>query len=444
MINSIHVARLLGQYDHTIEFGDDWEFAIAYGLNGVGKTKLLELIDNVLRLQIRDVARADFKRLTLSTDDDRRLVVTRQYFAGERPSARIAMTLGADGAEDTTWMSSLEIPDLDDLDDWLRSNTSWKRFEGDYWQDSSDGEMAHISELRQRYSFRNSDQMYPENIREAPPEFATFAAEHRTVLITTQRLGNSAFRRPAVNSPRAARQMFTVDSYSGDLRQRLERALASNSVTSQSLDRTFPGRIMNQSLTTALTEEEIRELHGDQNERRARLADIGLIGAESDLPLPTKELEPWQRAVLTTYLRDADEKLSTFNDLLGRINVLEELVNERFLNKSIDITAVRGLVVNSTLESKEIPASGLSTGEQHELVLLYNLLFNIPEGSLVLVDEPEISLHVSWQQKFLEDVTRIARSNKIRFLIATHSPQIIGKWWSRTSELGPHEEVDGA
>ena len=79
----------------------------------------------------------------------------------------------------------------------------------------------------------------------------------------------------------------------------------------------------------------------------------------------------------------------------------------------------------------------LSSGEQHELVLLYDLLFNVQPGALVLIDEPEISLHVSWQKRFIEDLQRISRLVKFRSVVATHSPQIAGKWIkSHGFELG--------
>ena len=84
----------------------------------------------------------------------------------------------------------------------------------------------------------------------------------------------------------------------------------------------------------------------------------------------------------------------------------------------------------------------LSSGEQHELILIYDLLFNVPENALVLIDEPEISLHVVWQQRFLTDLSRIAKLSSLRFIVATHSPQIIHKSWDKTVELALGEEME--
>jgi len=78
----------------------------------------------------------------------------------------------------------------------------------------------------------------------------------------------------------------------------------------------------------------------------------------------------------------------------------------------------------------------LSSGEQHEVVLLFELLFKAKENSLVLIDEPEISLHVVWQKEFLNDIQEIIELQKIDVIIATHSPQIINDSWDLTVDLG--------
>jgi len=72
------------------------------------------------------------------------------------------------------------------------------------------------------------------------------------------------------------------------------------------------------------------------------------------------------------------------------------------------------------------------------LVLLYELLFRTPKNALVLVDEPEISLHVGWQTRFLSDLIEIMGQLDAYAIVATHSPMIIGKRWDLAVELkGP-------
>ncbi|MDR2170050.1 MAG: AAA family ATPase [Planctomycetaceae bacterium] len=80
--------------------------------------------------------------------------------------------------------------------------------------------------------------------------------------------------------------------------------------------------------------------------------------------------------------------------------------------------------------------SDLSSGEQHEIVLLFDLLFQAASDTLVLIDEPEISLHIVWQKAFLADMLRIIKLRKISVLVATHSPQIVNDNWENIIDLG--------
>ena len=52
-----------------------------------------------------------------------------------------------------------------------------------------------------------------------------------------------------------------------------------------------------------------------------------------------------------------------------------------------------------------------------------------------MIDEPEISLHISWQKKFIPEMKRIMTINQMKAIIATHSPSLIGKYWGITEEL---------
>ncbi|MBO4527894.1 MAG: ATP-binding protein, partial [Victivallales bacterium] len=100
------------------------------------------------------------------------------------------------------------------------------------------------------------------------------------------------------------------------------------------------------------------------------------------------------------------------------------------------IDSENGITFKTTDESNTIiKLSDLSSGEKQEVILLYNLLFNMPEGSVLLIDEPETSLHVAWAKEFMDDIEKILKLKKSQALIATHSPFIIGERWAQTIDL---------
>ncbi|MCB1193135.1 MAG: AAA family ATPase [Leptospiraceae bacterium] len=88
-----------------------------------------------------------------------------------------------------------------------------------------------------------------------------------------------------------------------------------------------------------------------------------------------------------------------------------------------------------TEDGKILTLESLSSGEQQEIILIYDLLFKVNSNTLVLIDEPEISLHVAWQKEFLNDLLRIIRLQKITVIVATHSPQIIDEHWDLVVDL---------
>ena len=78
-----------------------------------------------------------------------------------------------------------------------------------------------------------------------------------------------------------------------------------------------------------------------------------------------------------------------------------------------------------------VNASDLSSGEQHEIIMLYEMLFMGDQYDLILIDEPEISLHIEWQMEFLSDLEEVLKASKVDVLMATHSVAI-----ARGAKLG--------
>lgn len=54
----------------------------------------------------------------------------------------------------------------------------------------------------------------------------------------------------------------------------------------------------------------------------------------------------------------------------------------------------------------------------------------------MLIDEPELSLHVAWQKRFLPDLLEIVATAGFDVLIATHSPYIVGDYSDLMIGLG--------
>src|SRR5690242_12267467 len=62
----IEVDGLLGMFNHRIKFDENWDFCILYGPNGVGKTRLLELIKAALSFDIVTLGQIPFRAATFA------------------------------------------------------------------------------------------------------------------------------------------------------------------------------------------------------------------------------------------------------------------------------------------------------------------------------------------------------------------------------------------
>lgn len=122
------------------------------------------------------------------------------------------------------------------------------------------------------------------------------------------------------------------------------------------------------------------------------------------------------------------------------INQFLDTVNEFFKdsNKQISINTVGKLeVIRPNKSSCGIGA--LSSGERQILVIFAHVFFNkystqtTQRGRIFILDEPELSLHLRWQQIFVETI--MEKSVETQFIMATHSPDIIDEYKSKAFQI---------
>ena len=79
--------------------------------------------------------------------------------------------------------------------------------------------------------------------------------------------------------------------------------------------------------------------------------------------------------------------------------------------------------------------SSASSGEKHMLFSMLNLIISAQEESLILIDEPEVSLHPNWQMKYIDTLKNIFSSFNTHFIIATHSHFLVSDLEGESSSV---------
>lgn len=234
-----------------------------------------------------------------------------------------------------------------------------------------------------------------------------------------------------------------LNKCSQELKSMIDIASKESSLISSTLDSTYPNRLVTKLRQgTRDTFEELNHALAKLNDRRKEFSEAGLAVKISDSDLLQIEEEQKDLVnVLKLYIDDSHKKLEPYEDLLQKIVLFKKIINKRFKHKTLEVIRDKGLFFRSTVvrnnkgEFDEILHSKLSSGEQHELILFYKLIFNSQPNDLILIDEPELSLHISWQNKFINDLKDVTSINDVSIVIATHSPDIIDSNWELKVEL---------
>jgi predicted ATPase len=132
----------------------------------------------------------------------------------------------------------------------------------------------------------------------------------------------------------------------------------------------------------------------------------------------------WQvLATLDAYVNLVGEHLEVLDDLDRRMQRLADSLTGKLAPKKVEVTGA-GIRV-WTREGLDLPLSLLSSGEQHEFVQDCEFYFGIRRGTLLLIDEPETSLHILWQRLYVSDLLRLVAETDSDAILATHSANII-------------------
>ena len=121
-------------------------------------------------------------------------------------------------------------------------------------------------------------------------------------------------------------------------------------------------------------------------------------------------------------------------NLFAPLSLYEKTIGSFIEGKKIEVSPRGELEVNKIGKPKShIQWRHLSSGEKQLLILLTQALLWEKDPVVYVADEPELSLHVTWQEKLLKSITALA--GRCQVIVATHSPDIAGGFPKRIIDL---------
>ena len=441
-VQRIEIYKLFRQYHHTIDLHQDEHVTILHGRNGVGKTVTLSLVEALLRGDYQSLLKFPYEWLKIEFTNGTYIKATQIHptqsgkasksprLPGTKPTkGKVATAVEIEhGSPERPLSFEVTLEDvLTNAQKISRDIFGLERIDEARWIDRRAGDVISAWEVVDRYgplhlleSFNNQRSLDFTTGNAAPTIPVHFIQAQRLLKLTS---GRSSGRSPTYREGTSV--TTSVRDLAQDMASKIQEADSRYRSTSTQLDNTLPSRLfVPASKRRKISLKKIEQRVRDLEKERTRLRTIGLISdapSSFDPGLLTDE----QLAMFSVYLEDSRAKLLVFEKLADKTEIILNTINRKFSPKTVELHKDQGYIVYSH-DRLPLDLAALSSGEQHELVLMHNLLFRVQPGTLLLIDEPELSLHVTWQREFLADLLQIVRNVGFDVLMATHSPYIVG------------------
>lgn len=400
LLDSFNVEGLYGTFDYTLDFSKGSNLKVLTGLNGYGKTTILRILSCISNKEdLFYLYEIPFNTIRVSFDSGTRLIVkkisSRKVFGGD---------------ESTDELENTRLS-------YYRGNKLIYKYE-------IDSKKYRASSYYEKNRLRDSERGVDEFDSFRWISYRRHDDDSIEKLIMNLSLLNTTFIRSQrlYNEEQEGKNQRTINEVSEKMRDKLSLAYYNYLDNAQKLDGHQIDELLSDD-TPLLTEEEYN----------LKAREISVLASEllTYNLLPQLQIRPYnpnKAPISSVYINTLGKKLEAYDDIRRKLKLYLQLLNNKeFVNKRFGFSRNEGLRVLLNTGGVLKDLTKLSSGEQNEIFLLYKFIFEVPEKSILLIDEPELSLHVAWQLQFIKDIKQIARTRDVQIIIATHSPEIVSE-----------------
>lgn len=458
-IRKFIVKKLFNLYDYSLDFITDSPITIIHGINGVGKTTVLRLISSIIKGDLKTLGSIPFVSATIVFDNNEEICVMK---AQENISRYISNIL----SKPVSKRESGLLKSLKRSQKMIRNDYE-SEFTVLYYQftdkKGSRSIIAKFLNENKPFNYQEAREL-TSNIKDYDEgndirELLTNA--HKVQESSEKRLKKEleTINRKISICSIGANRIFsassvgeanknvgfeeTIISNANQLKMLISRIRDKKDDISEDLDGSYPTRLL--KLYASKDSFQIKESHLLKKwemleEKRAPIIQLGLMQEESlninSILNGSGEYPKEAFPALMLYMQDYIKKLSAYDDVKAKLLLFVDIINNRneFTDKKMIIDPDKGVSFKS-INGTEIPLTLLSSGEKNNFIMFFELIFNCDEGTTILIDEPEISLHVLWQREFIDELLDICEINNLQAIVATHSPIIVGEHTELMIEL---------
>jgi energy-coupling factor transporter ATP-binding protein EcfA2 len=167
-------------------------------------------------------------------------------------------------------------------------------------------------------------------------------------------------------------------------------------------------------------------------QHRAELSNA-LDAFQTDKALDMQELAAFLDGIrLHSFVDKWEDLLIGREDIYSTKNTFENVLNEMYLDKRVKFGKDNS--INILRASTSIDIDGLASGEKQLFIFLAEAFIQQNTPTVLIADEPEISLHIEWQSQLVGRMRKLNPHGQLIF--ATHSPDIVAEYRDNVISLG--------
>lgn len=417
MLKKMQIDKLFNRFNYTIVFNTG--ITILTGPNGFGKSTILNIIEALSQKDLYFLFNVKFEKLVLWFDNFTLEIEKKDY------------DLILNGL---IFKRDIYVGFIDN-EIFRRNRPYLRRINDDTWFDRRSEQVYKRGELQDTffYNMLDSDEfeldedelskdhlLLLEKIKNAVRELY-FIKDQR--LIKKKRIRRDRFENDIID---------VIEQIPNKMKALISEISNKYSDVANQLDSSYPSRLFETEI--GISEADYEKSINDMKQKFEKLGKYDIFEMKNISNVSFKEEHA---KALKIYFEDFNLKYAVYKKFIHQLDMFTDMINNRLHFKSLRITRNEGIILIDDNENDEsIKLSSLSSGEKQEIVMFFELIFSVSEGVLLLIDEPEISLHIAWQKIFMDDLERIVQLKKINVIVATHSPQIISNHWDKQIDLG--------
>lgn len=440
-IKRLEAIGIHGRFDINLDFQDGVN--IIHGSNGTGKTTVLHILANAVNEDFRRFGHLKFQKLTITLDDDTEILIEQQN------SPQTVTTVFVNNQKIYSY-SFAELLEEEKQEE--NSEILFSQFSPRYYPSSS--KKKQDIDLKATYfpAFRTMIEAWATLDENEIRHFARRSPNFRKVLRSSARstelariLFGKFVPRLEYPSPIEIEEHINSELTKAQLKiASLDRNLLSQAFLqfSQAISQSFETDDNTKEPDEVITEiielsEKLQnspfQVNRDQSDDVYNKLIEQLRAFES-----YPEYKTIASRVLSVYKRSLQQRLDAQIKAYSSIERYLESVNGFLERKQLKIGSTslpqgRGKLGVKIGDEEAIHSLQiLSSGERQVVGLIY-AASHMTGGRVVLIDEPEISLHIDWQRKLLPEMVK--QLDEKQLIICTHSAVIASKYLERMIKL---------